>query len=260
MAGGQGWPVRYFVTARDRGRDVDAAEALADAGFDVVSEYDPGAITVVLGGDGSILYTTRQYEEPTLLPVRSGGSKGHQTSLDEADLVAAVEAIEDGVPGEDYHEERYEQLEASSSDVDLPADYYALNDVCLHHREPTMAAEFSVTLHGTDDTQEYPNLIGDGIVVATPFGASAYFRSITGTTFESGIGVAFNNIHWPTETPEYVRLAPTGTVEITVEPADNAAAAVLTRDNDPKPVPLEAGATIHVERADREVAILRLDR
>lgn len=259
VGGGHERPVRYFVTARDPGRDTAAADALADAGFEVLREYDPDAVTVVLGGDGSILYAARQYDEPTLLPVRSGASKGHQTSLDEADLVAAVETIEDGTEGSAYHVERYEQLEARSTNVDLPADYAALNDVCLHHREPTMAAEFGVTLHGTDSPREYPSLIGDGLVVATPFGASAYFRSITGTTFVSGIGVAFNNVHWPVDTPDYLRLAPSGTVEFTVEPADNAATAVLTRDNDPDPVPLDSGATVTVERSDREVAILRLD-
>ncbi|MFB6312158.1 MAG: hypothetical protein ABEH64_13370, partial [Salinirussus sp.] len=130
--------------------------------------------------------------------------------------------------------------------------------ICLHHREPTMAAEFSVTVDGADEPRMYDELIGDGVVIATPFGASAYFRSITGTTFASGIGVAFNNIHWPEDTPEYVRLPPDGTVELTIEPAENSAAAVLTRDNDPDPVPLESGSTVTVERSDGEVEILRL--
>jgi len=35
--------------------------------------------------------------------------------------------------------------------------------------------------------------IGDGIVVATPFGSTAYYRSITDSFFEVGIGLAFNN-------------------------------------------------------------------
>ncbi|OGN33119.1 MAG: hypothetical protein A3I39_02235 [Candidatus Yanofskybacteria bacterium RIFCSPLOWO2_02_FULL_47_9b] len=36
-------------------------------------------------------------------------------------------------------------------------------------------------------------IIGDGIVVATPFGSTAYYRSITDSFFEIGIGLAFNN-------------------------------------------------------------------
>jgi len=35
--------------------------------------------------------------------------------------------------------------------------------------------------------------IGDGLVVATPFGSTGYYRSITDSYFELGIGIAFNN-------------------------------------------------------------------
>ncbi len=251
--------MRYFVTARDPGRDEAATETLEAAGFDVLDEYDPSAVTVVLGGDGSILYAARQYPEPTILPVRSGASKGHQTSLDESELLAAIEAIEDGEEGETYRVEAYEQLTARSDEADLSGDFTALNDVCLHHEDPTMAAEFAVTLHTAAGPRRFPELIGDGLVVATPFGASAYFRSITGTTFETGLGVAFNNIHWPDDAPEYVRLAPSSRVDIRILDADNAAGALLTRDNDPDPVPLPDGAAVTIARADREVSVLRVD-
>ena len=35
--------------------------------------------------------------------------------------------------------------------------------------------------------------IGDGVVISTPHGSSAYFNSVTNCTFRYGIGVAFNN-------------------------------------------------------------------
>jgi NAD+ kinase len=251
--------VQYFVTARDPDRGAAAVEALEAEGYDLVDEYDPAAVTVVLGGDGSILYAARQYPEPTMLPVRSGASKGHQTSLDESELLSAVETIEDGTAGQAYRVERYDQLTAASDDADLSGEFTALNDVCLHHREPTMAAEFAVTLHTSAGPREFPELIGDGLVVATPFGSSAYFRSITGTTFETGLGVAFNNVHWPDETPDHVRLGPTGRVDLRILEADNAAAAVLTRDNDPNPIPLHPGATVTIAQSDRTVSVLRLD-
>lgn len=251
--------VRYFVTARDDGRGEAAVETLESAGYEVLDAYDPSAITIVLGGDGSILYAARQFAEPTILPVRSGASKGHQASLDESELLAAVETIADGDAGDAYHVEEYDRLAAESPDVDLPGEYTALNDVCLHHQEPTMATEFAVTLDTASGRRRFAELIGDGIVIATPFGATAYFRSITRTTFESGIGVAFNNIHYPADAPEYVRLGPTGRVEIRIREADNAAGSVLTRDNDPDHIPLPEGATVTVRRSDRQVAVLRLD-
>jgi hypothetical protein len=251
--------VQYFVTARDADCGEAAVETLETAGYEVLDEYDPTAVTVVLGGDGSILYAARTLRAPTILPVRCGASKGHQTSLDESELLAAVDTIEDGEAGRAYRVQEYALLAAESEDVDLPADFTALNDVCLHHQEPTMAAEFGVTLHTAAGPRRFPELIGDGLVVATPFGSSAYFRSITGDTFGSGLGVAFNNVHYPEDAPTFVRLAPTGRVDLRILEADNAAGAVLTRDNDPETVPLPDGASVTVKQADRTVSILRLD-
>ena len=46
-------------------------------------------------------------------------------------------------------------------------------------------------------------MIGDGVVVATPYGSTAYFHSITGKRFPKGIYMAFNN---PTKTMKPVRI------------------------------------------------------
>jgi NAD+ kinase len=249
--------VQYHVTARDDATADSAAAALEANGFEVVEASDGDAIIVVLGGDGSILHAAREYEAPTILPVRTGTSKGHRTSVDEDELVAAVERIETGRDGGAVHVDSYDTLAARGEP--LPADYTALNDVCLHHREPTLAAEFEAHLHTAAGTRSFDDLIGDGLVVATPFGSSAYFRAITGRTFEAGIGVAFNNIHHPPEAPESVRLPPSGRVEVAVTETQNAAAAVLTRDNDPGQIRLDRGESVEITRAAETVDILRVD-
>lgn len=251
--------MHYHVTSKDEETATRAAETLESHGFDVVETYDEDAVVVVLGGDGSILHAARTYDEPTILPVRTGTSKGHRTSLDEPDLVGAVDTIESGTAGTDYRVEAHHQLRAESEALDLPAGFVALNDICLHHREPTMAAEFGARLHTDAGTRAFPELIGDGLVVATPFGSSAYFRSITGRTFERGLGVAFNNVHWPEDAPAYVRLPTDGRVEVAVTETANAAAAVLTRDNHPDPVVLEPGAPVTIRQSERAAALVRLD-
>ena len=68
--------------------------------------------------------------------------------------------------------------------------FVAVNDVTIRNAEPTHALRFTITVDGKRLPHEY---IGDGVVVATPHGSSAYFHSITRKTFSSGIGVAFNN-------------------------------------------------------------------
>lgn len=251
--------MQYYLTSKDDDAAGRAAAALEADGFDVLDEYHEDAVVIVLGGDGSILHAAREYPGSTILPVRTGTSKGHRTSVEEDELLEAVEAAETGERGSAYHVEDHHYLTATSDAVDLPTDFLALNDVCLHHREPTMAAEFAVDLHTDAGRRTFPDLVGDGLVVATPFGSSAYFRSITGTTFERGIGVAFNNVHWPEDAPEYVRLPSDATVEVRVTETANAATAVLTRDNHPDRIPLEPDAPVAISRSDRQVSILRLD-
>lgn len=70
----------------------------------------------------------------------------------------------------------------------------ATNDAVVRNRDPRHALRFKLQVNGeaVDDL-----LIGDGIVVATPFGSTGYYSSVTGGTFERGIGVAFNNLTEP---------------------------------------------------------------
>jgi NAD kinase len=67
----------------------------------------------------------------------------------------------------------------------------AINEIIVHNSNPRKAIRYTVHV---DDKQIGNEIIGDGIVVATPsFGSTGYYRSITDSFFEVGIGLAFNN-------------------------------------------------------------------
>ena len=66
----------------------------------------------------------------------------------------------------------------------------ALNDVNIHYKLPR-ALRFSVEVNHFDWGK---SLIGDGLVVSSAFGANAYYRTITGSGFTKGIGIAFNHV------------------------------------------------------------------
>jgi NAD+ kinase len=65
-----------------------------------------------------------------------------------------------------------------------------LNEVNVCHRDPTRAIRFN--LH-VDDALLAANVIGDGVIVATPYGSTAYYASIARRSFDEGLGIAFNN-------------------------------------------------------------------
>ena len=67
--------------------------------------------------------------------------------------------------------------------------FVGMNDINIHYRPPR-AIRLQIKVNGRMISKE---LIGDGLVISTPYGSSAYFKSITGRTFKNGIGIAFNN-------------------------------------------------------------------
>jgi len=64
----------------------------------------------------------------------------------------------------------------------------AINDINIHYNPPT-ALRFILSVN----RKKTPEIIGDGLVISTPYGSTAYFSSITGKKFSRGIGIAFNN-------------------------------------------------------------------
>lgn len=93
--------MRYCVISNNATQQEQWETTRKDQGFDVFDEYEPGAIIVTLGGDGTILYATRAISDPTNLPVRTSGSKGYKTQLDIDQLVQTLDRsnlVTKGIP------------------------------------------------------------------------------------------------------------------------------------------------------------------
>lgn len=125
----------------------------------------------------------------------------------------------------------------------------ALNDIIVRNADVRSAVRFRVLLDGHPVSDE---LIGDGLVIATPFGSSAYFRSVTGLVFRSGIGVAYNNC---TDALHHLIACEheTLTVQIVRGPA------LLAADNDPQVRTLADGEEVTVRRAEAPARVLAVD-
>lgn len=249
--------MRYFVSAATEEVARQLAERLREAGLDVVDSYDPGAVVVSVGGDGAILYNARRYEDPTILPVATGDSEANAIQIGFEEAPGRIEAIEEGQRGEDYELETHHRIGAYEDGELVRPDFLGTNDVHLHHASPVRAAKFSVRIRDDGVVYETGRAIGDGILVATPFGSTAYYRSLTGGTFQSGLGVAFNNRHKPADAPDYLVLSPEARVELELAATDGPNAA-LFRDDDPDPYRPEPGERVTIRRSDRTVDLVRI--
>jgi NAD+ kinase len=67
----------------------------------------------------------------------------------------------------------------------------ALNEVQVRACNPVRALRFSVSA----GRKRFRKLVGDGVIISTPFGSTGYYSSVGGRRFRKGIGIAFNNLH-----------------------------------------------------------------
>jgi NAD+ kinase len=124
----------------------------------------------------------------------------------------------------------------------------ALNDITIHNIDPRHAMRYKFSINGKNSGHE---IIGDGVVVSTPFGSTGYYRSITDSFFEVGIGLAFNN---STEQSDHMVLSEDSEIEILITrgPAN------IYADNQSEVLTIEEGKITTIKKSDKFAKIIRV--
>ena len=220
------------------GRNLDDLErALHDFPLEVVSE-DP-ELVISYGGDGALLGAERDYPGVPKCPIRDWRSSPMcERHCTEAVLDQLVEGA--------LSRRRLDKLEGFLDGRRIVA---GINDVQVSKKNIASAVRYRLWL----DDERYKNqIVGDGLVVATPFGSTGYYRSITHSLFRVGLGLAFNN---STEPLDHLVLDAETDVRIEILRGP----AVLLADNDPARVTLEQGASVNIRRNPEGTLVLGLD-
>ncbi|MCW3980339.1 MAG: hypothetical protein NWF11_02580 [Candidatus Bathyarchaeota archaeon] len=153
---------------------------LVEADFESVKK-DPDFV-VCYGGDGTLLYGERKFPGVPKLIVK----KANAYRRIDYDLEGARDALMKIKHGQFRIQEEM-KLEARFIERKLTG----LNEIQIHTKRHICAIRFSLAVDG----KKFENLIGDGAIIATPFGATGYYKSTGGKHFEKGIGISFNNLH-----------------------------------------------------------------
>jgi NAD+ kinase len=199
-------------------------------------EHDPEFV-ISYGGDGTLLEA--EYLYPGIPKINLKDSAIGKLASSGLPNEIILEKIRDGA----YEIEAVMKLEAEASGMTLRA----LNDIVIHNTDPRHAIRYRVTVRGMSIGGV---VIGDGAVVSTPFGSTGYYRSITDSIFEVGIGLAFNN---STETADHIVLREDS--EIVVEIVRGPA--VCYADNQKEHITLASGDRMAVRAARTPARIVR---
>ncbi len=145
--------------------------------FEIVDE-DPDFI-ISIGGDGTLLSSERMYPEiPKIVYQES------PTCVMCINLPLSI--IKNKLEKNEFRMRTYPKICITVNNK----EFIAINDCMIRNKNLVEAIRFNLEINNKVLNK---NFIGDGIVVATPYGSHAYFKSVTGKTFENGLGIAFNN-------------------------------------------------------------------
>jgi NAD kinase len=172
--------MKFALVAREKKAEKEIASLLKKRGHTISQTPD---LVVSIGGDGTFLLAERKYPGVPKLQVRKDSIC--KTCVVEADhFEHLLPLLEKGK----YYIESVPLVEASVGKKKL----VALNEVQIHNDVPVQAIRFSLDINGRIFNNR---IVADGLVVATPFGSTAYYYSVGGEPFKKGFGVGFNNPH-----------------------------------------------------------------
>ena len=136
-------------------------------------KYNDLDIIIALGGDGTILRTSRNLNNSSI-PIL-GVNIGNLGFLSSVELLEFENAMKRFIEDDYYVEDRM-MLKCTLPYREKPEEYIALNDIVVS--KGTLARVVKYELH--IDNKFYIDFTGDGLIIATPTGSTAYSLSAGG--------------------------------------------------------------------------------
>lgn len=220
--------------------------------FETCNEtFDGLELLIVLGGDGTLLNVARETCDKISIPIFgiNIGNLGFLSSIEISDIDIAIEKIKK----EEYRIDSRMLLHCHSGEDDEVRIDNALNDIVLARGILSRMVKFEVFV----DDKLYSTFKGDGLIVATPTGSTAY-------SFSAGGPFVYPNLDLITLTPicPHVKNMPTivlsGSSKIEIIPENGEEEIYLTIDGQ-KATKIKDRVPVKIRRAKKHAQVLLFD-
>lgn len=208
---------------------------------------DNAEVIVCYGGDGTLLAAELQWPGIPKVPIRNS-RRGIRCIAEPPEVVVEQLANNNLVHTEHL---KLECTVHHKNTEDADSHLMAINEFNMHMARTNAAVRFRIWFDDKPYGEDH-EIIGDGFVVSTPFGSTAYFNQITRGVFWQGIGIAFKY----TSTHTNHLIVPEDTVvraRITRGPA------ILAFDNSSEYVELLANDELTIAKSDQPAVLLTTD-
>jgi NAD+ kinase len=213
-------------------------EVRKHSGITLVEE-EPDVV-LSYGGDGTLLAAERRWPGIPKVPIKNSRRGIRCLAHPPAEVIQRL------AEGRLVRTE-YLKLACEVQRADAAACVTAMNEINVHMGRINSAVRFKLWV---DDEPygEGREIIGDGFVISTPFGSTAYFNHITRGVFYAGMGVAFKA---PTEQTDHIVVPEESAINMLISRGP----AVLACDNSTEYHKLGEGDSL-VVRKHAEPAVL----
>jgi NAD+ kinase len=236
--------IRVLVSIdADRSREIEGATHVDEK--ELAASAD---LVVAVGGDGTLLHAARHVAARNVPLVGiNRGRLGFLTDVSPEHMLETIDAILAG----DYLADRRVMLAAKLSSAQDAPSLFAVNDVVVQKGDTGRLLDFTTDVDGS-----YVNTHrGDGLIVATPTGSTAYALSCGGPIIQPNVDALVMVPICPHSLSDRPLLLPTTSmVRVTLDNAGGSAAHVVC-DGEPLGR-LAAGESLIISVAEQTVTLL----
>lgn len=216
---------------------------------EIVAQLAGCAVAIALGGDGTIMHVAKA-AATVGCPVLgiNGGHLGFLAGL-EQDELAALDGLLDGT----YSEEARALLRVTVQKMDGEHTFLAMNEAVISRG----ALSRLVDLHIAGDGQEILSCSGDGAIIATPTGSTAYSLSAGGPVVDPSVECILLTPVCPHTLDSRTRILPSDSVLTVTASAANGGEAFITVDGEEN-ISFTAADSVTIRQATETARLIRL--